>query len=77
MHVDPRAVWQFSIVHRTLPAMNIGGGVTGFLTQRVGIELGYPTFQHPARRRRDDSATASAREQLSFWRATMAVAVRY
>ena len=65
-------------VSDTMAAVDFGGGVTGFLSRRIGVNWdirrvqsvgGYslgPTFlQHP-----DD------RQELSFWRATFAVAIR-
>ena len=60
---------------RTLPAMTLGGGVTGFLTNRVGLNWELrrlSTFGGEV-----SKGTSFGREQLSFWRATMAVAVRY
>jgi opacity protein-like surface antigen len=59
----------------TMAAVSFGGGVTGFLSRRIGVNWdlrrvqsvgGYslqPTFLH-------------ADEQLSFWRATFAIAIR-
>ena len=63
-------------VSSTLPAMNLGGGATGFLTDRVGLSW-------DVRRFRSFGGKGQARgvsfgdEQLSFWRANMAVAIRY
>ena len=51
MHVD--AFGKFGIVehNRTLPALSLGGGVTGFLTNSRRAELGSATDEHPSRRR--------------------------
>jgi hypothetical protein len=63
-------------VENTLPAVDIGGGVTGFLTDRLGVSW-------DVRHVRSIGGTAGGqgvsfgREQLSFWRAYTALAVRY
>jgi hypothetical protein len=56
--------------------MDIGGGVTGFLSDRVGVSWDVRWF-------RSAGSSSGARgnsfgsEQLSFWRAGMALAFRY
>jgi hypothetical protein len=56
--------------------VDIGGGVTGFLTDRVGVSWDVRWF-------RSAGSSSGARgnsfgsEQLSFWRAGMALAFRY
>jgi hypothetical protein len=75
-HVDVLGRFQIVEIHRTLPSLSLGGGVTGFLTNSVG-------FNWDVRRLstlRGEGKTLGGsvgREQLSFWRATMAVALRY
>jgi len=61
-------------VASTLAALDIGGGVTGFLSDRVGLNWEIRRFR---------SLGGSARgisigpERVSFWRASMALALRY
>ena len=62
--------------HRTLPAMNVGGGVTGFLTNRVGVSWDFRRVS-TMRGEGDTVGNSFGEEQLTFWRATMAVALRY
>jgi len=62
--------------HRTLPAMNLGGGVTGFLTNRVGVSWDIRRFS-TMRGEGETVGNSFGEEQLTFWRATMAVALRY
>jgi hypothetical protein len=63
-------------LNRTLPAMSLGGGVTGFLTNRVGLNWEIRRLSTVSGE--DETLGQSfGAEQLSFWRATMAVAVRY
>jgi hypothetical protein len=76
MHVKILGRFEAVEVNRTLPAMNIGGGVTGFLTQRIGLNWDVRRF-NTLRREGETVGNSFGNEQLSFWRATMAVAVRY
>jgi hypothetical protein len=60
----------------TLPAMSLGGGATGFLTERVGLSWDLRRFQSLSGL--DGSRGVSlGPEELSYWRATMALAIRY
>jgi hypothetical protein len=57
-----------------LQAMDLGAGVTGFLTKRVGVSWDVRYFRSIDRTREQGSSFTS--EHLSFWRASMAVAIR-
>jgi hypothetical protein len=76
MHID--TVTQFTIfdVHRTLPTLSLGGGVTGFLSNNVGLNWDVRRLS-TLRGEGETLGNSLGREQLSFWRATMAVALRY
>ena len=76
MHVD--AFGKFGIIehNRTLPALSLGGGVTGFLTPMVGLSWDVRRLS-TLRGEGETLGNSIGREQLSFWRATMAVALRY
>jgi hypothetical protein len=50
--------------------------VTGFLTQRIGLNWDVRRFS-TLRGEGETVGNSFGNEQLSFWRATMAVAVRY
>jgi len=76
IHVKILGRFEAVEVNRTLPAMNIGGGVTGFLTQRIGLNWDVRRFS-TMRGEGETVGNSFGNEQLSFWRATMAVAVRY
>jgi hypothetical protein len=62
-------------VSSTLPAMDIGGGATGFLTDRIGLnwEARYFTSVGEGKVR----GFSVGPEQLSFWRASMGLVIRY
>ena len=57
----------------SLAAMDVGGGVTGFLTDRVGVcwDLRYFRSLNGGKQ-----GFSIGDEQLSYWRAMMAVAIR-
>ena len=57
-----------------LQAMDLGAGVTGFLTRRVGLSWDVRYFRSIDRTREQGSSFGS--EHLSFWRVNMAVAIR-
>jgi Outer membrane protein beta-barrel domain len=76
MHVDIVGKIGLVDIHRTLPALSLGGGVTGFLTPDVGLNWDIRRI-NTFRGEGETAGNSVGREQLSFWRATMAVAVRY
>jgi hypothetical protein len=62
-------------VVQSLPAMDVGGGVTGFLTDRVGVNWDLRYFRSLGEG--ESRGNSVAPEHLSFWRANMALAIRY
>jgi hypothetical protein len=62
-------------VSSTLPAMDIGGGVTGFLTKRIGLIWDARYFSSVGDRK--ERGFSIGAEQLSFWRASMGLVIRY
>ena len=63
-------------VSSTLPAVDLGGGVTGFLTDRIGLSWDVRLFRSVGKGP-DSRGLSFGNEQLSFWRANMAIAFRY
>jgi hypothetical protein len=61
-------------VSRTLAALDVGGGVTGFFTNRVGVSWDVRYFRSIGAG--DNNGISFGNEQLSFWRAMMAGVVR-
>ena len=57
-----------------LQAMDLGGGVTGFLTKRLGVSWDVRYFRSINSTIQNGSSTDS--ERLSFWRLNMALAIR-
>jgi hypothetical protein len=62
-------------ISSTLGAVDFGGGVTGFLTERLGVGWEVRHFRTVGG---DVTGVSLGKpEHLSFWRATMAAVVRY
>ncbi len=61
-------------VSSTLPAMDFGGGATGFLNDRVGLSW---EVRHFRSFHGQTHGNSFGNEQLSFWRANMALTIRY
>ncbi len=60
---------------RNMTGIDLGGGVTGFLTRRIGFNWDVRHFRaHGPEVLTGDSI---APERISFWRANMALAIRY
>ena len=74
MHVRINRTFDVLRVARTLPAVNLGGGVTGFLTDRLGLSWEVRHFRGIGR---EESGLSFGRERLSFWRGSMALAITY
>ncbi len=63
-------------VSTVMPAFDVGAGVVAFVTNQVGVSWDIRRFQSIG----GDSGSAGLSfgdEHLSFWRATMAVVIRY
>jgi hypothetical protein len=60
----------------TVTTLDMGGGVTGFLTERVGLNWDVRRFWSVGGTDRGQGLSFGP-EQLSFWRASMALAFRY
>ena len=56
-------------ISKNLNAIDVGGGVTGFLTNRIGLNWEVRHFR--------SIGESQGPPELSFWRANMALAIRY
>ncbi len=74
MHVSLDDIPGAFQVRRNFQAMDLGGGVTGFLTPRVGVSWDVRYFRSIDRTIEEGVSFGS--EHLSFWRASMALAIR-
>jgi hypothetical protein len=65
----------FELQERPSAALNVGGGVIGFITRNAGARF---DLRHVRSLARDESpVTGERRTKLSFWRATVGVTLRY
>ena len=62
-------------VAKTLPAIDVGGGVLGFITNQIGVCWEVRRFTSLSRT--TEQGLSIGAERLSFWRASMALAIRY
>jgi hypothetical protein len=65
----------FPEVSQVKPAMDLGAGVVGFITNSVGVLWEVRRFQTLGGS--GEAGISFGAESVSFWRATMAVAIRY
>jgi hypothetical protein len=63
-------------VATNMGAMNLGGGVTGFLTDRIGLGWDLRYFRRVTGGPDPASGLVFGETRLSFWRASMSVVVR-
>jgi hypothetical protein len=61
-------------VATTLGVVDFGGGATGFLTDRVGLNWDVRYFRSVGGK--EGTGLSFGREQISFWRTTMGVVIR-
>jgi Outer membrane protein beta-barrel domain len=59
----------------TFAAIDVGGGVHGFVTNRVGV--GWDVRRISTISKAEESGISFGRKDLSFWRASMALVIRY
>ncbi len=76
MHIDVLGQFELTDYTRTLPALSFGGGVTGFVSNTVGLSWDVRRLS-TLLGEGETLGNSLGREHLSFWRATMAVALRY
>jgi hypothetical protein len=75
MHAHIDQIENALAVSTTMPAIDIGGGVTGFLTEKIGLnwEARYFTSVGEGKVR----GLSFGPEHISFWRASMGLVLKY
>ena len=61
-------------VRTSLGVLDFGGGATGFLTDRIGLNWDVRYFRSVGGK--EGTGLSFGKEQISFWRASMGVAIR-
>ena len=66
-------------IEETLGVIDVGGGATGFFNERVGVSWDLRYFRSVGGEETGDPliTTDGLAKQLSFWRANMALVLRY
>jgi hypothetical protein len=73
MHVRIEDVFDVLPVRSTVPTVDFGGGVTGFVSNRFGVNWDVRYFRSIGG---PPAGLSFGTEKLSFWRASMALVVR-
>lgn len=78
VHAGAEGSFGAAEVNRTLPVMDLGGGVTGFLSKRIGVNWDIRYFRSGSKPDREGELQGPNLEdrRLSFWRFHTAVAIR-
>jgi len=76
MRVRTQTAFSVFDVATVMPAFDVGAGALGFITNRVGLCWELRRFQD-LRKGAAENGLSFGDEHLSFWRATMAVVIRY
>ncbi len=76
MRVRTSTAFSVFDVSSVIPQLDVGVGAVGFLTNRIGVCWDVRRFQSVGSNT-GDVGLSFGDEHLSFWRATMAVAIRY
>ncbi len=76
MRVTTTTAFSVFDVSEVIPALDAGVGAVAFLTNRTGLCWDVRRFQTIARNTGDEGLSFG-QQHLSFWRATMAVVIRY
>jgi hypothetical protein len=74
MHAEGVDIQAFFRIRRTMPAITLGGGATGLLTNRVGVRFDLRYLRSVAQQ---DEFQISVGRQLSYWRGTIGIGVKY
>jgi len=62
-------------VAETFAAIDVGGGVQGYLTNRIGV--GWDVRRISSISKAEEAGISFGRKDVSFWRASMALVIRY
>jgi hypothetical protein len=76
MRVRTTTAFNVFDVSTVMPVLDVGAGVVGFLTNRTGVCWEVRRFQSVGSNT-SNGGLSFGDQHLSFWRATMAVAIRY
>jgi len=76
MRVRTTTLFNVFDVAAVIPQFDVGAGVIGFITNRIGVSWDVRRFQDVGNTK-GNNGFSFGEEHLSFWRGTMAVVIRY
>jgi len=76
MRVRTTTTFNVFDIAKVVPVFDVGAGVVGFITNRTGISWDVRRFQTFSTKS-GKTGLSFGREYMSFWRASMALAIRY
>ncbi len=74
MHAEGVDILTFLRIRRTMPAITLGAGAGGLLTNRLGVRFDVRYLRSIAQQ---DEFQISVGRQLSYWRGTVGIAIKY
>jgi hypothetical protein len=77
MQVRRTTLFNVFDISALLPTIDVGGGALAFVTNRVGVSGDVRRFQSVGANPSSNGLTTSGEQHLSFWRAAVAVVIRY
>jgi hypothetical protein len=75
-HVSFSEGTEVFVFSRTLPMWDVGGGVTGFISDTVGLNWDIRLFRSLRPERPESTGAVLEEAKLSFWRVTMGFSIR-
>jgi hypothetical protein len=77
MNVRRTTTFNVFDISTVLPTIDVGGGALAFVTNRVGVSGDVRRFQSVGDNPSSEGLTTNGEQHLSFWRAAVAVVIRY
>jgi hypothetical protein len=74
IHADAQDVLDIFRIRRTVPALSLGGGAIGLLTNTVGVRFDVRFLRSVAR---DDRTLVAIGKRISYWRASIGIVRRF
>ena len=74
IHADAQDVLDIFRIRRTVPALSLGGGAFGLLTNNVGVRFDARYLRSIAR---DDKTLVAIGKRISYWRASIGIVRRF
>ena len=77
MNVRRTTTFNVFDISTVLPTIDVGGGALAFVTSRVGVSGDVRRFQTVGDNPSSEGLTTNGEQHVSFWRAAVAVVIRY